>query len=182
MNKISSYKEILAVLNKHKDILDDDYEIDISAKISNRICILSVSKEFGIDIDLSSHPDWCKLSEYEAIGLFGEDHNRTISWSDDDRQPENERLYRISFPTGAYIFGESYPEITFKSFFSELKTYGYKYIDSANKCLYFTSENAKYIHENFNKIFDKYKRLVSEEMRMKKIESLREELDKLESK
>jgi hypothetical protein len=180
MDKIDAYREILDVLNKHRDLLKNDHQIDIKDRVVDRISLQKISKEFGINIGSDCNPGWCKISEHECIKLYGSEHNRTISWPDNGNQPENERLYQISFPTGAYIFGRQYPENTFKMFFDELKGYEPKYIDSANNCLYFTSENAKCVHENFKPIFDKYAGLVDEELKAKKIESLKKELSKLE--
>ena len=179
MNKIDAYKEILGVINKHKELLKDDYHIDIADKIADRISLQEISKEFSINMKADFNPNWCKLSKYESIGMFGEDHRRTISWPDDGAQPENERLYMISFPTGAYIFGDSYPENTFRSFFDELKGYGAKYIDTTNSNLYFASEKASCVHDDFKAIFDKYRKLVGDEVKEKRIESLEEELTKL---
>ena len=181
MDKIDAYKEILSVLNKHKELLKDDYQIDIASKIADRISLQEISKEFSISIKYDCNPHWCKLSEYESIGMFGSEHRRTISWPDDGEQPENERLYMISFPTGPYIFGDSYPENTFRSFFDELKGYGVKYVDSRNHNLYFTSEKASCVHGDFKAIFDRHRKLVGDEMKEKRIESLEEELTRLKT-
>lgn len=182
MTKIEAYKEILKVLKKHDDLLEDDYKIDIKGELINRISLQEISAEFGIELKNKNYnSDWCKLAEYQYIGLYGEDHNRTISWSDDGSQPENERLYIIIFPTGAYIFGDSYPTNTFKMFWDELKSYGPKYTDTANHNMYFTAENAKHVHKEFNSVFNKHKSLVGEELRVKKIEALKDQLAKLQS-
>lgn len=181
MNKIDDYKEILDVLDKHKELLNNDYPVDIASKIKDRIRLQEISKEFGISVKSDCNPNWLKLSEYESIGMFGEDHHRTISWPDDGKQPENERLYMISFPTGAYIFGDSYPENTFKSFFGELKGYGAKYVDTKNSNLYFTSEKASCIHKDFKVILDKHRKLVGDEMKGQRIKALEKELTKLKT-
>jgi len=73
----------------------------------------------------------------KCVGWWGEKYGRHISWSDDGKQPEDELLLVISFPTGAYIFGDDYPTEFFKEFFQELKTYNPKYTDTTNKTLYF---------------------------------------------
>ena len=179
MNKINAYKEILGVLGKHKELLKDDYKIDIASEVNNRIRLQEISEEFGISMKNDCNPNWCKLSGYESIGMSGSEHNRTISWADNGLQPENERLYMISFPTGPYVFGDSYPENTFRSFFDELKGYGAKHVDTKNSNLYFTSEKASCVHDNFKAIFDKYRKLVGNENKEKRIKSLEEELIKL---
>ncbi len=179
MDKTSAYKEILGVLNKHQELLKDDYPIDIAGKIASRIRLQGISEEFNISLKSDSNPDWCKFSDHQSLGMYGSQHNRKISWSDDGAQPENERLYVISFPTGPYIFGGEYPESTFKSFFEELKGYGAKYVDTANSNLYFTSDTACAVHNDFKEIFDKHRKLVSDELKVKRIESLEYELKKL---
>ena len=181
MNKINAYKEILGVLDKHKKLLKDDYTIDIASKINDRILLQEISEEFGISIKSDCNPNWCKLSEYESIGVFGKDHRRTIGCSDNGKQPKNERLYSISFSTGPYIFGGSYPENTFRSFFNELKGYGAKYIDTINSKLYFTSENASLVHNDFKSIFDKHRKLAANEEKEQRVKLLEEELTKLKS-
>lgn len=182
MDKINAYKEILDVIVKHDDLLKDDHPIAIKSGLINRIKLQEISEEFDIEIkDNNSNPNSFKLSEYEWISLYGDCHNRTISWSDDGNQPDNERLYVISFSTGPYVFGSGYPEKTFKKFFDELKSYKPKYSDTHNDKLYFTAETARHIHEDFNDLFNKYKNLVSDEMRVKKIDDLEIELEKLKS-
>lgn len=181
MEKIEAYKEILSVLKRHDELLKDDYQIDIKGGIINRIKLQEISAEFGIELKADCNPNWCKVSEYAGIGIYGEDHNRTISWSDDGEQPDNERLYVINFPTGAYIFGGSYPNATFKAFFEELKSYKPKYTDTTNKGLYFTSETARHVHKDFSDILAKYEALVGGELKAKRIEALAAELERLQA-
>lgn len=179
---IEKYQEILSVLEKHSDIITDDCSIDIRRNLINRIALCEISKEFDIEIENKYlSPGWIKLSDYEHIGLFGEKYNRTISWSDDGSQPDDERLLRIGFSTGAYIFGECYPTETFSKFFNELKTYNPKYCDTSNHALYFTSKTAANVHKNLIGIFNKYKQLVSEEVKAQRVEKLKQELKSLQA-
>ena len=180
MNNTDAYKEILSILEKHQELLKGDHQVDIAGKLKNRIKVQGLSDEFGINLLPDSNPTWCRLGAYAAIGLFGEEYSRTISWSDDDSQPNDERLYRICFPTGAYVFGKSYPTNTFKLFFEELRSYNPKYADSHNHCLYFTKDTAKAVHDDFKSVFDKHRDTVSAEVKMQKIESLKQELSRLE--
>jgi len=179
VEKIDAYKEILKVLKKHDELLKDDFQIDIKGRLAARITLQEISAEFGIDLKSNCDPGWCKVSEYASIGMYGEGNNRTVSWSDNGEQPENERLYVINFPTGPYIFGGEYPEKTFKAFFDKLKSYGPKYTDTHNKGLYFTSETARHIHKDFSDILATYNCLVDDELKAKKIKSLKAELEKL---
>ena len=179
MDKINAYKEILTTLDKHKELLMGDYSIDIVSKIKSRIRLLEISEEFSIDIlDKDAIPEYCKLSEYEYIYLCGSEIK--ITCPDDGRQPKNERLYVLSFPAGAYIFCESYPKNIFKAFFNELKDYGAKYVDSANHSLYFSSDVAHCVHDDFKSLLKKYKNIVNDEIKEKRIESLKKELAALE--
>jgi hypothetical protein len=134
---------------------------------------------FGFRFRYTNHPSWFNIGEHQKIGHYGKENNRTISWSDDGDQPEDEWLYLIQFPTGAYIFGDSYPTATFNAFFVELKTYEPKYSDSHNHCLYFDCEKAKYIHKEFSNIRKKYAGMVKEENKKKRVEAIRKELDEL---
>jgi len=182
MSKIDAYKKLLSTFNELGVFVKGDYKVDIRGELSSRILWMELSEKFGIEITDNHSPqgDYCRLSGHQFIGLYGEKHNRTISWPDDGRQPNNEWLYEISFPTGAYIFDREYPQVTFQAFFNELKTYSPAYIDSANHNLYFTHENAKAIHDNFVAIFNKHKALVDEELKLRRIEELKKELTKLQ--
>lgn len=176
MNKIKAYEEMLSVIREHSELTKKDNRIDIADVLEDRIRLLKISDEFNIDLDINQDSSYIHIDSYRAICMFGKAFNRTIAWSDDDRQPENERLYVINFPTGAYIFGDSYPQETFNMFFNDLKSYRPKYTDSPNKGLYYTSETAKDVHENFKSIFDKHAVLVADEVKRQKISKLEEEL------
>jgi len=180
VNKLKAYKDILKVLDKHSEVVKGDHRIDISSQIRDRIKLQEISKEFGININADASPNWIKLSEFSSIGVYGAASGMSISWSDDGTQPESERLYVISFPTGAYIFGQDYPTGTFKAFFQELKDFGAAYTDTANSTLYFKSDAASKVHSSFNDLFKKYRLLVGEESKNKRIIALKLELDKLQ--
>lgn len=87
---------------------------------------------------------------------------------------------------GAYIFGSSYtddyPTEFFKQFFNELKTYAPRYIDSANKSLYYSMISAGRIYNDFRGILDKYYRLNKEDYNKRKVEKLKKEIEKLEGR
>ena len=139
-NKLEkAYAEILKCLNKHKDIIVYDIE-DLKRKSKNHIFGAYLKDIYGLNIDPSkiNSLEWNKFGDYLSIGKWGEKYRRTISWSLDGTQPVDETLLQISFPTGAYMFGEDYPTELFKLFFDELRAFGPKYIDMANKNLYFS--------------------------------------------
>jgi len=144
---------------------------------------IELKEKYGLDIEPKNIQslDWIKFGGYMAIGWFGTEYNRNISWSDDGKQPENELLLQIGFPTGSYIFGDDRPVDLFKKFFLELKTYNPKYIDTANKCLYFSMDNAGKIFNEFKSILSKYNEINKEEFKKRRIEKIKEELKELET-
>ena len=112
---------------------------------------------YGIEISSYNANGWCysPIDDYaHIITLDGED--RTISWPDDDKQICG-RFLKISFSTGAYIFGEDCPQEFFQRFFGELKNIGHESVDSANKCLYFSMENAGNAYESYKVLLKKYR-------------------------
>ena len=180
MKKIEEYKKILAVVNECTKLDNSMRLCDIEYAIKAE----ELYEEFGFEgMGQCLYSDYVKVSDYEFIAKYGEDYNRTISWSDDDRQPDDEWLYVIRFTTGAYVLGDypnDYPKDAFNTFFNELKKYTPKYVDTANKCLYFSASNAKIAHNNFYEIFNKYKNLATVENKKRRAEKLRKELDELE--
>lgn len=190
--RIQAYIEILDVVKKHEKTLNPLYNTRVPdpEDLSTVIRMLNVSKEFGIQISEDSISEWMDVISPDGnhyrygfmnLGLFHGD--RQISWSDDGRQPKDEWLLKIGFPTGAYIFGDyfksEYPVETFDVFFDELKSYGPKYCDTANHSLYFSSDNARRVYEDFDEIFNRHKEGVVNEMKRQKKLQLEQELTRL---
>lgn len=181
--KLKAYQELYAVAAKHEEHL----LFGTFNTIKDELEQIEKSFEFGVTLNRAGY-GWYNVEgcSYANVGLFGESQNRTISWSDDGSQPEDEWLFRIAFSTGAYIFGDyfndCYPIETFQQFFTELKGFEPKYCDSANSALYFTADKAKAVHEAFWPLFKKYKALVKEEMERKRIKELEQELAKLKER
>lgn len=180
-----AYEEVLSTLQKYKDIINYDYR-ELEQKSNEHLFGIELQEKYGLDIDPTDiySLDWQKFKEYLAIGWFGQKYNRDISWSDDGKQPVDELMLRISFPTGAYIFGSSwgdgdYPEDLFNEFFVELKSYGSKYSDSHNHSLYFSIENAKDVFNNFSAILKKYHEKNKVDAKLRKIKQLQNEIEKL---
>lgn len=184
-NKIEFYEKVLELVDVYKDSIEGDDIIPNEHSLSVVLSRLGAMDLFGISAHTlkNQYTGWIdvdsRYNDYLILGLFGEKYNRTISWSDDGTQPEDEWLLRIGFPTGAYIFGQSYPKETFDAFFNELKTYCPKYCDSANNCLYFSSETAKDIHTAFYDIMQKYRDMVGEETKRQRKKELEDELARL---
>lgn len=180
---IAAYEEILNLMKSNIDIFDGD--INIKSKLESRISAMRLSDDFDIEVSpnqLWGSHDYVNLSEYISIGLFGKSLNRTISWSDDRTQPDNEWLYSIRFPTGAYIFGDSYPTDAFNKLFEELKSYNPKYTDSRNRTLYYTKETAKAVHEIFDTLYAKYRDISIEESKQNQIADLENQIQYIKNR
>ncbi len=192
--RIQAYTEIIEVIKKHERTLEARYNARVPDpdNLSTVIRMLNVSKKFGIPISEDSPSEWMNVIspdgkryryDFMNLGFFYGD--REISWSDDGRQPKDEWLFKIGFPTGAYIFGngdclsKEYPVETFGAFFEELRSYGPKYSDTANHSLYFSSDNARRVYEDFDGIFTRYKEGVVDEMKRQKKRELEQELARL---
>jgi len=175
MNKLEAYTLILKTINDcaAKVELDNDFS---RYGLPTLIKKTELEAQFGIAIKQVCGQSWFECGYYATIGLFGSAHNRTISWSDDGMQPNDEWLYRLSFPTGAYIFGEGYLVETFDAFFSELKLFAPKYSDSNNHNLYFTSKTSAHVHAVFPELLKKYQGLVQNEINAQRIAKLKDEL------
>lgn len=186
--KIEFYKQALNLLNENQEIDIEGDNILSKCRVENAISVLELSEAFGIPLEIGSSCLWASISsyaerEYMNIGFFPKGEER-ISWSDDGMQPEDEHLLVVSFPTGAYIFGgyfsKDYPTDAFNAFFDELKSYGPKYADTVNHCLYFTSDVAADVYWNFKALMNKYRGIAIEENKRRKREKLEAELKKLE--
>jgi len=187
-NTEKAYKEIFKVLKKHKDtIVFDVKSLETKAKL--HLFGVELTEKYGLKLDASKIIclDWNKFGEYMSIGWWGDKYQRTISWSDNDTQPKDELLLKISFSTGAYIFGygsmfnKDYPTKFFQKFFNELKIYNPKFTDSHNHSLYFSMDNAKNIFNSFDEIFNKYNELNEKDIKKRKIQKMKDELSKLEA-
>lgn len=177
-----SYKEIFKVLDKHKDIHTIDIK-HLKYKSELHLFSLELKEIYGLNMGniYMCNLDWIDCGEYVKIGRYGEKHNRTIGWSDDDSQPEDEILVSIGFCTGAYVFDSDYPTDFFQKFFQELKSYGPKYCDSTNKKLYFTLDNSREVFNNFSSILNKYHDLNKEDRKQRKILKMEKELLELKN-
>lgn len=179
-----AYSEILAVLKKYKNICA--YDVDSMESLAKKHLFgIELKEKYGFNIDPQNIQSlsWNSFGEYMSVGQWGKKHNRTISWSDDDNQPENELLLQISFPTGAYIFRDNLdddcPTDFFKEFFKELKTYNPKYTDTNNNKLYFSMSNAGKMFNEFPVILKKYYELNKIDSKKREIKKLEEQLGKL---
>lgn len=189
-----AYTDVLEVCNKYvgeTEFANSPFrDIEkMKEESENHLALIEWYEKYGLDLEHDCRIrgyDYCKVSEYIYISYFKDakeektrGHGRYISWEDNDKQPLNEWLYSITFSTGAYIFGDDYPNDLFNEFWNELKTYEPKYCDSTNHCLYFSLENASKIHSSFKEIINKYFLKNKEQSKERKIKKLQAELDKL---
>jgi hypothetical protein len=123
---------------------------------------------------------YVRINDYMYIASMGEKYRRTISWSADGRQPEDEIMLVLSFPTGAYIFGDSYPTELFARLWEEIKSYGYKYVDDMNHNVYFSLDTAAPIANGFRDVLNRYYKIFKEEANIRRAEELKKELARLE--
>jgi len=182
MNKIKeAYSEILKTLKKYKDICVFDID-DLERKSKYHLFGIELKEKYGLDIEPKkvNTLDFLRFEDHKTICWFGKKYNRTVSWSDDGTQPKDELLLQISFSTGAYIFGDDYPTELFQKFFLELKNYNPKYVDSTNKALYYSMDNASKIFNNYKSILNKYHKINKEDWKQRKIKKMKEELAKLD--
>ena len=183
-----AYAEIMQILKKHKELIFLDIP-DVESKIKLHLLGIELLETYGLCIDplRVNRYDWMEFGEHKRIGLYGTKHNRVISWLDCGEQPENEMLFMLKFPTGAFIFGyggivdKEYPVNFFNKFWKELLAYKPDYSDTANHCLYWKLENAKSMFNDFDGILRKYYDLNKEDVKQRKIESMKAELAKLEN-
>jgi len=178
-----AYAEILELMKEHEDVCIFDVS-DLERQAENHLFGIKLREKHGFDIepkDIRS-TDWVNLRGPMSVGIWGEKYHRTISFSDDGRQPVDELLLQISFSTGAYIFGNDYPKELFQLFFDELVSYSPKYKDTANKSLYYSMDNASKIHNEYDSIIKKYHELNEEDFKQRKIKRMEAELEELKGK
>ena len=176
----NAYKEILEIIGKYQEICVYDFK-DMELKAKKHLFGVELKEKYNFNIkpkDIYSL-DYNKFGSYMSISKCGEKYRRTISWSDDGKQPEDEMLLSIGFSTGAYIFGEDYPTELFQEFFQELKSYNPKYTDTTNKNLYFSMDNAGKIFNEFQNILKKYYEKNKVDLKKRKRKKLEVELEKL---
>lgn len=178
-----AYSEILEVINKHKDIIKWSEFSDLESRSKEHLFGIELKEKYGLNVNPLEirSIDYIRFTDYATIGWWGEKYRRTISWSDDNRQPEDELLFVIGFSTGAYIFGDDYPVSLFQEFFNELKSFNPTYTDTTNKNLFWSIETAKDIFNAFPEILKKYYEKNKEDFRQRKIDKLKKELESLSS-
>ena len=181
MNKVQLYKEVIAILDKYADIAKGDSAYsNLVSTATEELQKLELFIQFGIDLSgWRGHRTWYANGEFIRLGKYGSVYDRTISWSDDGRQPEDEWLYSLCFSCGAYTFHKDYPVATFNAMIDELKSYNPKYMDTANHVLYYADDVAHVVHERFPEIFHRHRESIATELTEIKIAELHKQLQKL---
>lgn len=191
-----AYQEILSVCDKYQGF-DDKYDFndidDMRRSAKNHLLLIEWYEKYGLKIPHYSKPysqQYFSVNSYSAFNYYKDAQQdkdncrgKYISWSDDNKQPKDEWLFEISFPTGAYIFGEDYKgqQELFQDFITELKSYKPNYSDTVNHHFYWKLENAKHIYDEFDKVLQKYRERNKSELDERKAERLRKELAELEA-
>jgi len=176
------YSKILKLARKYKDICVFDVA-DMENKARLHLFGLELVEKYGFNINPKSirSTDWQELKANVFIG-FWDGERRKISWPNDGSQPSDETLLCFKYPTGAYIFGGDYPVEFFQKFFLELISYGPKYIDNANKSLYFSLDNAGVVFNTYDSLIKKYYDENKKDIKQRQIKKMKEDLAKLEAK
>lgn len=186
--KIKAYRDIMRCLDFHADVIEGS-SLDKRTECSRLVEIAELSEVFGFDIP--AEYGGAPSSGYIPLSYGGAHQNEkmlrmdgkeiAISWPDNDLQPENEWLYVISFSTGAYFFGDHYPQNLFRDFFLELKSLGPKFTDTQNNCLYFSQENAAAARESLPRILKKYRDIVRADKKRMEIDAMEKRLEEIKS-
>jgi len=174
-----TYKSLFSLLKKNKEFINLDIStLEYQAKC--HLFGLELKEKYGLNIEPTHIRDleWIEFGDFVRIGFY-DGNKRAISWPEFGKQPQGEYLLKISFSTGAYIFGDDYPTIFFQKFWDELMSYNPDYTDIHNNCIYFSLNNAKDIFNNFSDIYRKYQLLNKEDIKQREILKLEKQLEKL---
>lgn len=182
MKTKKNYEALANDLEKHKELINEDYDLRCLGLIEDKIFTRDLIENFGwvIPDHITGNSDWFNISSEICAGTYGGNTGREIAWEDNNQDPCGEFLLRIYFSTGAYFFGGDYDTTFFKGFMTELNGYGPKFKDSQNKSLYYSKEKAGLILKDYPGIVKKYCELYKAESNKRKANKLREELQKLE--
>ncbi len=135
---------------------------DIKNICKRQLFAEKINKKFGFKLNYADIVDtnWYNIprrhGENMFIAIYGDNYNRTIL--NIEKQPQNEWLFSMEFPYGAYLFGGDYPKELFNRFYNELETYKPKYEDKINRALYFDLDEGAKFYKDYEAIFEKYQK------------------------
>ena len=188
-----AYTKMLAVCDEFPHFSNFNFrDIDDARRASQKhLMLIEWYEKYGLKINHSDVPDgmnhW-KIGSHMSFSYYGnakeelsQGSGRFISWEDNNKQPHEEWILGIRFPTGAYIFGEDYDgqNKLFQDFIGELKGFSPDYTDSRNNGYYWKLNNAKAVFEGFGGLISKYNARNASELKQRKIAKLENELSKL---
>ncbi len=185
------YTKILNICKEYKQYEYDELKDmrNILEKSNNHLMLIEWKEKYWLDI---SHEymfygySYIKLSNDTIFSYFANAKEeqkkwsgKFINWEDKGKQPKNEWLYQLSFPTWSYIFWSDYTEDLFERFWNELKTYWPKYCDSHNNHMYFSLDNAKWIYNDYRSIYLKYRDIYFQEKKQRDIHDMERKLEEM---
>ena len=88
-------------------------------------------------------------------------------------------MLKISFPTGAFIFGDNYDTELFEDFYKELHDVIPAYEDELNHALYYTIDNGSEAYEHYLQTYQKYKKMAIDRKKQRIIKELEKTLEEL---
>lgn len=171
-----AYDSVIRAVKRANGLVDIKVE---ELEYKKRIALLKHKLNvLGFSVSYLNSDTYVDLSHNTfRYNFFKAGDGKKISWSDDNRQPLNEELIVVTYPTGAYYLNKEYDTKTFNEFFNELKSFGYEYLDSANKSIYFSLEVGAEVYKNYEEILAKYKKLSLERTKEKRVEELKKQIE-----
>lgn len=175
MKELEVFKKIFDICKNHEK--ENDSIEEIKRKCELEIFRNEIINKYKIDIPINkiNNTRYIRISDLHGeicLGIFNEDNVCNM-----DEKPNNEMLLAIQFPTGAYIFGESYDRELFNDFYKELKQYKPKFCDDLNHYLYFDLKNASKIYNEYGNIYKKYRDIYNSKIYKRKIDELKNEIE-----
>jgi len=176
------YKELLDIYENNKKLLAKDEPIFHGIKIKQHW--LEINRRFGLNVNVwygDLRMDYATYSNYATIIEVGNSCNIS-EFEDEWKKPiKGELLMQLRFSTGVYLFSsENYNlDYIFYQFFNELKELGAKYVCTASRRLYFSIEDAARVHEEFIKLYEKYKKMAEDEQKKQKLLRLTKQINEI---
>ncbi len=135
-----------------------------------------------INQDNIGNSDYCRLYDHVSIGVWGKENRRMLSMSDNGKQPNNEWMLSVCFPSGAYILSKEYVKDVFDDFFNEILKFNAAFVDTTNHNVLFYPKDAKAIYDALPSLITKYRELAQLSAIDAKRERLQKELAELDNR
>lgn len=165
-----TFEDIVTLVNNnHMDTIPGLYMLVRGAKEALRVANLYEKWRLNVRADQLINP--CQIEYGIGIGIYSDISNGP--------KIEPTELLKISFPIGAYIFGEDYDTELFKEFYKELHDVTPAYEDELNHALYYTAGNGSEAYEHYLQIYKKYNEMSKDRSKQRRIKELEKELKML---